>query len=158
GLLKTTYGTDLAKLYMGDYSHGYFEKAIRVQSLLYAHTQDQAHLERIYQLMEDSKADVLREAVDRGRTLLSGSLPDSLLQRGRASLVHGGAPQLAPRRNNCPNRKRRSFASKYRTRLADLERAYEKVADAIKVQDPRFQGPRLEVAHRPERDHAAPGC
>lgn len=147
-LLKTTYGTDVAKLYMGEYSHGYFEEAIRVQSMLYAETQDRAHLERIYQLMEDSKADVLREAVDRGRALLSGSLPDSLLRKEESLRLY-----MAELRNQIAQEQLlesetdEASLQKYRTMLADQERAYEKVMEAIKVQDPRFQGPDREEPH-----------
>ncbi|MBK6622154.1 MAG: hypothetical protein IPG32_15210 [Saprospirales bacterium] len=43
-----------------------------------------SHLDGIYRLMEESKAYVLREAVDRNRALMQGMFPDSLLRREEA--------------------------------------------------------------------------
>jgi CHAT domain-containing protein/tetratricopeptide (TPR) repeat protein len=123
-LLKTTYGSDAAKIYMGGYSNIYYEEAIGVQAALYAQNGQRAHLERIYQLMEESKADVLREAVERNRVLLQGALPDSLLQ-----LEQNLRLALAEARNE-----------KQSESLLELERNYEKVVGALKKQDPRFLG------------------
>ncbi len=145
---------------MGDYSHGYFEKAIRVQSLLYAETQDQAHLERIYQLMEDSKADVLREAVDRGRALLSGSLPDSLLQKEESLRLSMAELRNQLALEQLPESKTdEASLQKYRTRPRRPGKGLRKGRGCHKGTGPTFSGPTAgRVAHRPERDHAAPGC
>jgi tetratricopeptide (TPR) repeat protein len=132
GLLKATYGTDAARLYMGGYSKGYFEEAIRVQAMLYAQNGQAAHLERIYQLMEDSKADVLREAVERNRALAGGLLPDSTLRR-EASLRLSIAELRTRMAQGRP-------AEGGQADLARLEREYEKILQVIKLLDPRFQG------------------
>lgn len=132
GLLKATYGTDAARLYMGGYSKGYVEAAIRVQAMLYAQNGKADHLERIYQLMEDSKADVLREAVERNRTLAKGLLPDSTLRR-EASLRLSIAELRTRMAQGRP-------AEGGQAELARLEREYEKILQAIKLLDPRFQG------------------
>ncbi|MBK7407098.1 MAG: CHAT domain-containing protein [Saprospirales bacterium] len=135
-LLKTTYGSDVARLYMGEYSHGYFEEAIQVQAALYAQKGNPACLERIYQLMEDSKADVLREAVERNRSLTRGALPDTLLQEEADLRL-----SIAEARSNGAN-----------GRLLEMERRYEKVLQALKVLDPRFQGLQPEVSHTPFKE------
>lgn len=132
GLLKATYGTDAARLYMGGYSKGYFEEAIRVQAMLYAQNGQAVHLERIYQLMEDSKADVLREAVERNRALTRGLLPDSTLRR-EASLRMSIAELRTRLTQGRPTEGGQA-------ELARLEREYEKILQAIKLLDPRFQG------------------
>lgn len=132
GLLKATYGADAARLYMGGYSKVYFEEAIRVQALQYAQNGQAAHLERIYQLMEDSKADVLREAVERNRALTRGLLPDSTLRREQSLRL-----SIAEMRTRAAQGRP---AEGGQAGLARLEREYEKVLQSIKLLDPRFQG------------------
>lgn len=123
-LLKTTYGSDAAKLYMGGYSNIYYEEAIDVQAALFAINGQRIHLERIYRLMEESKADVLREALERNRLLMQGALPDSLLQQEQNLRL-----AIADARKE-----------KRSERLLELERNYEKVVEALKKHDPRFLG------------------
>ncbi len=79
--LKHSYGTDAAKLYLGDYSHNYFEQAIEVNYLLYKETGGLQHLEKVFAIMEQSKATVLAEAVQKNRALLLAGIPDSLLEK-----------------------------------------------------------------------------
>jgi CHAT domain-containing protein len=78
--LHKSYGSDGAKLYMGDYSHGYWEEAIEVNYLLYTKTGEQAYLRKIFSLMEQSKASVLSDAIQKNKALLLTGIPDSLLE------------------------------------------------------------------------------
>ncbi len=77
--LTNSYGTDNAKLYLSDYSHNYFEEAIEVNYLLFKETSDQQYLEKIFSIMERSKASVLTEAIQKNRGLILAGIPDSLL-------------------------------------------------------------------------------
>ncbi len=138
GMLKTTYGTDAARLYMGGYSQPYYEEAIRVQALLFARDGQQVRLERIFQLMEASKAEVLREAVERNRALVSGILPDSILRREESLRL-----SMAELRTRMAQG---IVLESGQADLARMEREYEKVLQAIKRLDPRFQGARKEAA------------
>ena len=141
GLLKTTYGTDAAKVYMSGYSYSYFEEAIAVQATLYEKTGDMSHLDRIYRLMEESKADVLREAVDRNRSLMQGMFPDSLLRREEALRFSiADLRTLLLEEQFQEGEKDEAALGIYRTRLGDLERDYEKILFALKKYDPRFEG------------------
>ncbi len=78
--LHKSYGSDGAKLYMGDYSHNYFEEAIEVNNLLYTKTGEQSYLQKIFSLMEQSKASVLSDAIQQNKALLLTGIPDSLLE------------------------------------------------------------------------------
>jgi CHAT domain-containing protein len=78
--LYKSYGSDGAKLYMGDYSHNYFEQAIEVNYLLYTKTGEQSYLRKILSLMEQSKASVLSDAIQKNKALLLTGIPDSLLE------------------------------------------------------------------------------
>lgn len=143
--LKSTYGSETAKLYLGEYSHGYFEEAIRVQSRLYRLQADPVRLERIYQLMEESKAEVLREAIERNRALMSATAPDSLLLAEaelRASIA--GVRQAMFTEQLREEESNEKELSQLRIQLADLQRAYQKVLDALQARDPRFVGLRTE--------------
>ncbi len=79
-VLINSYGTDIGKLYLGGYSHNYFEQAIEANYLLHQTTNDLQYLEKIFSIMERSKASVLTEGIQKNRGLILADIPDSLLE------------------------------------------------------------------------------
>ena len=77
--LNRSYETESSKIYMGDYGFTYFEEAIDIQYLLYERSSDLKHLEEIFSLMEQSKAVVLSEAIQKNKAIIEAAIPDSLL-------------------------------------------------------------------------------
>ena len=69
--LKNSYGSDKAKIYLGDYSFEYFEQAIEVNYLLFKKTKDEKYLEKAFLIMENAKASVLEEGIQNNRALHS---------------------------------------------------------------------------------------
>ncbi len=78
--LKETYGTDLAKIYLGEFGHSKFEEIIQVNYLLHQATNAPRYLEKIFSIMERSKASVLTEGIQKNRGLILAGIPDSLLE------------------------------------------------------------------------------
>lgn len=83
-LLKATYGTEKAKLYIGDFSNLYFEQAIEVFYQLNQKTGEIAHLDQVFQLMERSKAALLKEARQQHQARLLATIPDSIILQEEA--------------------------------------------------------------------------
>lgn len=83
-ILKSTYGTEKARLYIGDYGNQYYEEAIGVFYQLHKQTDDVAYLGQIFQLMERSKAAILKEARQQHKAILLAAIPDSILKREEA--------------------------------------------------------------------------
>ncbi|MEM9821346.1 MAG: CHAT domain-containing protein, partial [Bacteroidota bacterium] len=78
---KAIYGSESAKYYIGDYSHIYIERAIDIYYQLYQLKGKEKYLERIFALMEVSKASVLKEALQKNKAILLSNIPDSLLRQ-----------------------------------------------------------------------------
>ena len=77
-ILRSTYGVEQAKLYIGDYVYAYVEAAIEVYYLLYLQTKEEPYLMAIFQLMEKSKARVLKEALQKNEAILLSNIPGSI--------------------------------------------------------------------------------
>lgn len=80
---KKEFDSEASKLYLGSYAHPYIEQAIEVYFQLYQRSGELAELDRIFELMEFSKASVLKEAIQKNKAILHSAIPDSLLQRER---------------------------------------------------------------------------
>ncbi len=78
--LNESYGNEASKIYLGDYGYAYFEATIEVNYLLYENTAKPKYLEKIYLLMEQSKAVVLSEAIQKNKAIIEASIPDTLLK------------------------------------------------------------------------------
>jgi tetratricopeptide (TPR) repeat protein len=76
--LIETYGSDEARLYLSDYNFNKYENAIETQFLLWQQTRDKSCLARIFELMEESKSAVLRDAVSRRRALILADIPEKV--------------------------------------------------------------------------------
>ena len=83
GIKKLThsYRTDNSKINLSSYSHNYFEQAIEVNYLLFKNTGKKKYLEKIFSIMERSKASVLTAAIQKSEALILADIPDSLLQK-----------------------------------------------------------------------------
>lgn len=80
-ILKNTYGSEKAKLYLGDYNFEKFETAIEANFLLFEKTGEKSCADRVFQLMEQSKAEVLEEKIEQLQALFFAGLPDSVAQK-----------------------------------------------------------------------------
>lgn len=137
--LADSYGTDNAKLYLGDYSHNYFEEAIEINYLLFRATNDHQYLEKIFSIMERSKANVLTEAIQKNRGLILAGIPDSLLgleQNLRLELADLNKSIKMEELNESEADAER--ISDLRSRMTSQQRAYEQLLAKLKIDYPQF--------------------
>ncbi|MEZ4934795.1 MAG: CHAT domain-containing tetratricopeptide repeat protein [Saprospiraceae bacterium] len=137
--LADSYGTDNAKLYLGDYSHNYFEEAIEINYLLFQATKDHQYLEKIFSIMERSKANVLTEAIQKNRGLILAGIPDSLLgleQNLRLELADlNKSIKMEELYESEADTER---ISDLRSRMTSQQRAYEQLLAKLKIDYPQF--------------------
>ena len=138
--LTDSYGTDNAKLYLSDYSHNYFEKAIEVNYLLLKETGDQQYIEKIFSIMERSKANVLTEAIQKNRGLILAGIPDSLL-----SMEQDLRLELADLNKSIKLEELyeaeadEEHISELRSRMTTRQREYEELLANLKNEYPQFK-------------------
>ena len=80
-LIRHSYGSEEAKYYLADYNSSAVEEAIAVNYLLYEDGKSDHYLEKVFRLMEWSKATVLVEAINRNKSTALSEIPDSLLEQ-----------------------------------------------------------------------------
>ena len=139
-MLTDSYGSDKAKLYLGDYSHNYFEEAIEINYLLFKATDDQQYLEKMWSIMERSKANVLTEAIQKNRGLILSNIPDSLLeieQNLRAELVD--LNKRTKMEELYEEEADEEYLSELRSRKASRQQEYENILQLLKTNYPSFK-------------------
>ena len=80
-VLKNTYGSEKAKLYLGDYNFEKFETAIEANFLLFEKMGEKSCADRVFELMEQSKAEVLEEKIEQLQAIAFAGLPDSVARK-----------------------------------------------------------------------------
>lgn len=139
-LLLNTYDSDKARLYLGDYNFGKYEKAVEANYLLWEQKQQPQYLNRVFELMEQSKAVVLREAIDRNKALIFANLPDSLLH-----LEENFRQDIAERRDqlngdfDLANPEDSTWVANEKKELQDLEVTYDRLLKQLTSTNPRFR-------------------
>lgn len=138
--LTESYGTDNAKLYLGDYSHNYFEEAIEVNYLLFQTTNDHQYLEKIFSIMERSKANVLTEAIQKNRGLILAGIPDSLLElEQNLRLELADLNKSIKMEELYESEADADRISDLRSRMTSQQRAYEQLLTNLKIDYPQFK-------------------
>ncbi|MCS6929147.1 MAG: CHAT domain-containing protein [Saprospiraceae bacterium] len=79
--LRSTYGTDEAKLYFSAHNFDLLREAVRNEWALLQHTNEERHQARLFDLVERGRANALRDALHQQRALALAQVPDSLLRR-----------------------------------------------------------------------------
>lgn len=151
--LHKSYGSDAAKLYMGDYSHNYWEEAIEVNFLLYSKTGNHAYLEKIFSLMEKSKASVLSEAIQKNRALLLVGIPDSLLEREKDLRITIAELTTQLRNTEVEGQGSGEALAKVKGQLSDAHLEHERLLESLKNTYPSFKA-FVEDAPLPTLDEA----
>lgn len=136
-LLRNTYCSEKAKLYLGAYNFEKFESAIVTHFLLFERTGDATHLDRIFQLMEQSKAEVLEEKIEQLRALAIRGLPDTLLREEaamRGEIADLKIKMLSKATENTPNVI--TAPNNFSIRLNDLQEKYTQLFKSISTTYP----------------------
>lgn len=126
--LIETYDSDEARLYLSDYNFNKYENAIETQFLLWQQTRDKSCHARIFELMEESKSAVLREAVYRRRALILADIPEKVRRKEAAlrfeiAQLKEQRQQAALLENNADNK----LIDSLDERLSDLRRDYDRL-------------------------------
>lgn len=138
--LIKSYGTDNAKLYLGDYSHGHFENAIQVNYLLFKETGEKKYLEKIFSIMEKSKASVLEEAIQKNRALILSGIPDSLLLKEKELRLELADLNTSIKKEELyEEEKDEEYISERRTKIVSRQREYETLLEELKNKFPTFK-------------------
>ncbi len=137
--LHKSYGSENAKLYMGDYSHTYFEEAIEVNYLLYTLTGDQTKLQKIFALMEESKASVLSEAIQKNKALLLEGIPDSLLEQEQDFRITIADLITQQKNTKVEGQDAAAELDKLNSLLSETQLKYERLIEKMKEDYPQFR-------------------
>ncbi len=126
--LIETYESDDARLYLSDYNFNKYENAIETQFLLWQQTRDKSCLARIFEMMEERKSTVLRDAVYRRRALILADIPEKARRKEAAlrfeiAQLKEQRQQTALLENNDDNR----LVDSLDERLGDLRRDYDRL-------------------------------
>ncbi len=131
--LRLTYGTDDAKLYFAQNNYDLRCGAVLNLWGMYRETNKTLHLTRLFAMLEDNRANALRDALWEQKALASTGIPDSLLRiedkfrRGIAEAQNYLAEA------DSSNQKQR------RSNLNQLERRYDDLLRALRKNYPRFR-------------------
>ncbi|HFA52132.1 MAG TPA: CHAT domain-containing protein [Bacteroidetes bacterium] len=138
--LKDSYGTDNAKLYLSDYSHDYFEQAIEVNYLLLKKTGKKEYFEKMFSIIEQSKASVLAEGIQKNRALILASLPDSLLKKESDFRFSLADLNKSIKMEELYGEERdREYISEMKSRRTTEQREYEALIGYLKNNYPEFR-------------------
>ena len=137
--LINSYGTDNAKLYLGDYSHGHIENAMEVNYLLFKETGEKEYLEKIFSIMEKSKASVLEEALQKNRALILSGIPDSLLEKEKEIRLELSDINMSIKKEELYEAEAdEEYISERRSRVVSRQREYEAMLEGLKNKYPAF--------------------
>ncbi|MEO1260012.1 MAG: CHAT domain-containing protein [Bacteroidota bacterium] len=137
--IKESYGTDGAKIYLSDFGHSEFEDVIEINYLLFINTKEKKYLDKIFSVMERSKASVLTEAIQKNEALILADIPDSLLQQEKNLRL-----ELAEINTNIKKEELyeaeadQAYISKMRSRSVTQQRKYEALLEELKNNYPAF--------------------
>ncbi|RMG78045.1 MAG: CHAT domain-containing protein [Bacteroidetes bacterium] len=145
--LKQSLGNDAAKIYLGDFSHAFFEEAIAVNFLLWEKRKDPVFIEKIFELMEGSKSSTLQNALQLNRAVIFAGVDKDLLRREEFLRVSMAEYQKRVQEERMKGEtKDTSQILVYRKKIGDLEREYDQLLQKIGEEDPRFKSAMREVA------------
>lgn len=139
-ILLNTYGSDKARLYLTDYNFNKYENAVTVNYLLWKKNQEPQYLNRVFELMEQSKGVVLQEAIDRNKALIFADLPDSLLQREES--LRQEIAELHDEINGNVDLENAEDSIRVENKKKDLqddELAYDRLLKDLTAANPRFR-------------------
>ncbi|MEZ4966061.1 MAG: CHAT domain-containing tetratricopeptide repeat protein [Saprospiraceae bacterium] len=139
GQLRRTYGTDEAKLYLAQHNYNLRREAAVNLWALYRETRETTSLERLFDLLENNRANTLRDALQQQRALALAAIPDSLLQREenlRRDIAVLQAELLEQGRS--ANAGDPAGGSPLQTALFQAERQYEDLIAGLDKNHPRF--------------------
>ncbi|MBK6931295.1 MAG: CHAT domain-containing protein [Saprospirales bacterium] len=132
--LRRAYGTDEAKLYLNQRNVDLRREAVRNLWAMHQAAPNAGHLNRLFHLLEDGRANTLRDALHQQRALALSDVPDSLLQL-EASLRLGIAEIYAAGSANDSIAMARRQAA-----LFQSSRRYDALFNYLKKNYPQFNG------------------
>ncbi len=135
--LRSTYGTDEAKIYFLEHNIDLLREAVHNQWALYQMTHAPAHLEHLFDLLERGRANALRDALYRQRALALAGVPDSLLRLEEALRRERAATQAA--QLQAESRGDSETTQRCQSVIFRLERRYAEVLRQLHMY-PRFRG------------------
>ena len=145
--LNKNYDIESSKIYLSDYGYTYFEEAIEVNYLLFLESKDKRYHEKIFYLMERSKAVVLADAVKKNKIIIEAAIPEHLLnfeRELRVSIANKDLELIKFRNEEVAEK----IIDSLEIELYDLKSTYRKQLSEIKRKFPKFQS-LIESPHSP---------
>lgn len=134
--LRRTYSSDEAKLYFTQHNSDIRREAARNLWAMYRASSDEAHLQRLFDLLEKGRASTLRDALLQQRALALTGIPDSLLHIEEALRL--GRADLQMLVSEAEAKNDTALVTLRSASLFQLERRYEELFAFLKKNYPQF--------------------
>ena len=134
--LRRVFGNDDAKLYLAEQNFDIRRSAVLNLWALYGQTGQVAILERLFTLLEDNRANALRDALQQQRALALAGIPDSLLRQEQALRLEIAAAQrdLNEHQNTADSVERKWINAE----LGRIKRHYDQLLASLQKTYPQF--------------------
>ncbi len=146
--LNTTFSDDDAKFYLENFNAETLENAIYVNSLLLQETGDYSYFNKAFDLTEQHKSLVLREAIIQNKSLNLAGIPDSILVKEQSLQEEvSGLKQKIKEITLVNAEQDKSQLETLKSQLGIAQNQYSFLLTALKKSNPIFAKSMQQVSH-----------